>query len=510
MKRILTAAQTREIDRIAIEELGLPGVLLMEHAGRAVADRASELVEGGRAWVVAGGGNNGGDGYAAARMLRARGAEVRLLAVVPPDRLRGDAAFQAETFSRFGGEVSLFRDDSLAEARQGDVVVDALLGTGITRAPAGTFGIAVEAMNRAREQGAKVLAVDLPSGVCADTGKVFGAAVSADATVTFGALKRGLVTSPGADCAGDVRVADISWPSAALDASEPVVWRLDEAWVRSRLPHRSRATHKGSFGHCFVVAGSEGKTGAAAMAGLGALTGGAGLCTVASRPGALPWILSHGMELMGAPLPGEGPLTSSDVEPIMAAAQGKDVLLVGPGIPRGDGTHALIREVLLRAPCPVVVDADGLNALAEDVSILRQAKAPVVLTPHPGEMSRLLGVSISEVQGDRIEAARGFAMRHGCTVVLKGAGTVVADPDGEAAVCPTGNPGMATGGTGDVLGGFLAALLAQGLPPSDASRVAVYVHGLAGDRMAGSRGMAGLLASDLLDGIGEVWASWKL
>jgi NAD(P)H-hydrate epimerase len=504
---VLTAAETREFDRVAIDDHGIPGILLMEHAATAVARRARALAgPGGRFFVVAGGGQNGGDGYAAARLLLSEGREACVLAVVPPERLAGDAALQARIFASIGGEVRPFE---APRAGPGDVVIDALLGTGLSRPPRGAFAEAIAAMNAAREAGAKVLCVDLPSGVSADTGEVLETAVRGDATVTFGAWKRGLLCHPGAALAGEVEVAPISWPPGILDRLRPAVRLLDDEGVRALLPARRGDAHKGSFGHCLVVAGSVGKTGAAALAGLGALVGGAGLCTVASRPPALVAIQAHAMELMGHPLPGEGPLAEADLEALRRAAEGKDAILVGPGIPRGGQTGALLEAFLAEFDGPVVLDADALNALAGSAERLRRARGPVVITPHPGEMARLVGTSIAEVQRDRIEVARGFARNHGCTVVLKGAGTVVADPDGEAAICSAGNPGMATGGSGDVLGGLLASLLAQGMTPGEAARAAVHVHAKAGDLVRADRGMAGLLASDLLEGIRRIWVEWE-
>jgi len=518
--RILTAEEVRELDRVAIEELGVPGMLLMEHAASAVAEavlrhaveskeRGAALVE---AIVVAGGGNNGGDGYAAARLLLAAGIPTRLLAVLPPSSLAGDAAANAEILRRFGGLIEDFDPKALAAAGPCHVIVDALLGTGLSRRPEGSFEAAILAMNDASSRGATVIAVDLPSGLDADSGSGPGAVVRADRTVTFGALKPGLVIEPGASLAGEVEVAPISWPPAAEERFEPALRLLQEGSIRSLLHSRPSDSHKGSFGHCLVLAGSEGKSGAAALAARGALRGGAGLVSVVTRRGVVPEVLRHAMEVMAIPLAGDGPLSLVDLDPLIEAAKGKGAVLMGPGIPRGNETGALLGRLLasLEPGCPAVLDADALNALEGQTSLLTEAAAPVVITPHPGEMARLMGTTISEIQADRLGAARSFAKAHRCTVVLKGAGTVVADPDGEAAICPTGNPGMSTAGSGDVLGGLLTALLAQGLGPAAAARAAVYVHGLAGDLQAARRGQAGLVASDLLEGITEVWQRWEL
>jgi len=508
--RILTAAETRAVDREAIERFGVPGLLLMEHAATAVAHAArSGLGPYGRVFVVTGGGNNGGDGWAAARLLHAEGVSTRVLALKDPAGLAGDAAVNAALFSAFGGDGAPFSVDALAAAGQGDVVVDALLGTGLARPPEGIFRDAIESVNGARTRGAFVVAVDLPSGLSADTGAAPGAVVRADRTVTFGALKVGLAIPPGRELAGAIEVAPISWPPAPIEGLTPRLELLEEHRIRERLPSRKAQSHKGSYGHCLVVAGSQGKSGAAALAGRGAMVGGAGLVTVATRSEVAEQVLGHAMELMAAPLAGSGPLGEGDAPALLAAAEGKDAVLVGPGIPRGPETCAAIGRLLAKARGPFVLDADALNALAEDPALLHRAAGEVVITPHPGEMARLLGATIAEVQADRIGVARRFAAMHRCVVILKGAATVVADPSGDAAICPTGNAGMATAGTGDVLAGLVAALLAQGMSAADAARAAVYVHGAAGDRMAARTGLAGLVASDLLEGIREVWASWS-
>ncbi|WP_373049289.1 NAD(P)H-hydrate dehydratase [Vulgatibacter sp.] len=508
--RVLDAAEAREVDAAAIETFGIPGLLLMEHAARAVADAVREwLAPRGRVVVVAGAGNNAGDGYAAARLLQVAAASVRIVSLVEQERLRGDAATNAGIWERLGGTTEDFSEQALDDVGPGDVVVDAIFGTGLRREPEGDFAAAIDAVNHARSRGARVVAVDLPSGLSADTGVPPGAVVQADCTVTFGTLKRGHVLQPGADLSGEVRVADISIPPDALLGIGPPVRLLDKAFVQGLVPRRSADSHKGNYGHCLVIAGSSGKSGAAALAVRGALVGGAGLVSVASRPEVIPQVLGHAMEAMGIALPGDGPLGLTDVDALLEAAQGKAAILAGPGIPRGEETGALVARLLAEAACPVVLDADALNAVAKATDCFLDANTEVVITPHPGEMARLAGIPTAAVQADRIGVAQRFARGHRCTVVLKGARTVIADPDGAVAICPTGNAGMATGGSGDVLGGLVAALLAQGLAAFAAARAGVYVHGLAGDRRAAARGEMGLVAGDILDGIAEVWATWK-
>jgi NAD(P)H-hydrate epimerase len=509
--RVFGAMEMRAIDRATIERFGIPGIVLMEHAAAAVVGAAEErLLPGGRAVVLAGGGNNGGDGWAAARLLMLAGVPVTVLHLVPPERLAGDAAVNARAFAALGGDARPWPEAGapVPPAGAGDVVIDALLGTGLDRAPAGAFAAAIEAVNEARSRGAAVVAVDVPSGLAADTGRPPGACVRADVTVTFGYPKLGLVLEPGASLAGELRVADISLAPAAVDGLGPPTFLLEEDEVRALLPPREAGGHKGTYGHLLALAGSPGKTGAAALLASGALRAGVGLCTVAARPDALPAVQAHVPEAMGSALPPGGALSPADVPAVLAALAGKDALAAGPGLPRGPATPAFFAALLPALPVPAVLDADALNAVAEAPDALGRAARPVVVTPHPGEMARLAGISIALVQADRIGVARRFAAAHRCTVVLKGARTVIADPDGTVAVNPTGNPGMATGGSGDVLTGVVGALLAAGLPPAAAARVAVFAHGKAGDLRAAAVGQAGLVASDLAAGLGEVWAGW--
>jgi NAD(P)H-hydrate epimerase len=352
-------------------------------------------------------------------------------------------------------------------------------------------------------EGARVLAVDLPSGLSSDTGRAFDPSVTADLTVTFGALKLGLALEPGATLAGRVEVADIGLAGLA-----PSTWLLEPGDGPRWLPPRRSDTNKGTYGHLLVVAGSRGKSGAAALAGLAALRSGVGLCTVCTPADTLSDVQGHAPELMGVALPAAAVLGPSHLDVLLAAAEGKDALVIGPGIPRGAETHLLLEALLGRLDVPVLLDADALNAVAGHPDLLGRSRAPLVLTPHPGEMARLGGKSIGEVQGNRIGTATAFARSQRAVVLLKGARTVVADPDGQVRVNSTGNPGMATGGTGDVLSGMVGAFLAQGLAPLDAASVGVLAHGLAGDAAARRWGRLGLVASDLTAALGEVWTAW--
>jgi NAD(P)H-hydrate epimerase len=390
------------------------------------------------------------------------------------------------------------------------VVVDAIFGTGLLRPAVGPFAEAIEAIGSLRERGARVLAVDLPSGISADTGRPIGPAVRADRTVTFGFAKIGLALQPGVEMAGEVTVANIGIPAAAADRIPPTAELLDETAARALVPPRGRETHKGDAGRLLVVAGSPGRTGAAHLALTGALRGGVGLVTLASRAEVVGVALAGRPEAMSVVLPGTGAIARSDIPALEAAMDGANALVFGPGIPRGPETAPAIRALLDRRPLPTVLDADGLNALADHPGLVAVIghDAPIVLTPHPGEMARLVGATIEEVQEDRVGMARRKAQEWGAVVVLKGARTVVADPDGPAAIIPTGNPGMATGGTGDVLAGLLGALLAGGMRPREAARAAAWIHGRAGDLAAEKHGERGMIAGDLGESIAAVWAEW--
>jgi ADP-dependent NAD(P)H-hydrate dehydratase / NAD(P)H-hydrate epimerase len=508
--RLVGSAEMREIDRTAIEVFGIPSLTLMERAGRAVAEAALQLAApGGRFVAVCGAGNNGGDGYVAARLLRDAGRDSRVLALVPAERLSPDARAVREQARHAGVAIDDAGELAAVEAGPGDVVLDAIFGTGLARPPLGAFAGAISRIEAARAAGARVLAVDVPSGLSADTGRPLGACVRADRTVTFAFPKRGLVLFPGASLAGEVTVADIGIPAEAARRVPAECELLAEAEARLLVPPRAPDAHKGDAGRLLVVAGSGGKTGAAHLALTGALRGGAGLVTLAARPEVMPLALAGRPEAMSAAIPGAGPLGRADLQALLAAAKGVDAVVVGPGIPRGPETGELLCALLQRAGKPAVVDADGLNALAEAPDAIAGLGVPLVLTPHPGEMARLCGTAIDVIQGDRIGIAAAKARAWKATVVLKGARTIVADPEAPPAVIPTGNAGLATGGTGDVLAGLCGALLAGGLSAPAAARAGAFVHGRAGDLAARRFGERGLVAGDLGEAIGAVWAEWR-
>ncbi len=507
MPRLLTSAELRQLDRLSAEKYGVPVATLMENAGSAVAEAVVPRCASGRVIVFAGTGNNGGDGFVAARHLREHGLKVEVWLAGDADKSRGEARANLDKLAPFG--IPLLTG-APPTPQSGDAIVDALLGTGLTRAAEGRYVDGIAAIHQGRHAGACVIAVDVPSGLDADTGQPLGPAVAAQLTVTMGAAKPGLCLEPGASLAGELHVADIGFPAAALDEIRSRLELLDEASVRGLFFPRQRDSNKGTFGHLLICAGSPGKAGAASLCVGAALRSGAGLVTLASRPAVADRLWTAHPEGMAVALTWTGPLGSPDVAPLAAALAGKSAFAAGPGIPRGPDTAAALAEVLSGFTGPAVLDADALNAFAENLPLLRRAKGPLVLTPHPGEMSRLCGQPVAAIQADRLGVARAFAAEHGVTLVLKGARTVVAAADGAAWIVPTGNPGLATGGTGDVLCGLIGGLLAQGMAPAEAARAGAYVHGLAGDFAVRHSGERGLVAADVIVGLAEVWATWKL
>jgi hydroxyethylthiazole kinase-like uncharacterized protein yjeF len=491
---LVGAAEMRALDRHTIEKLGVPGELLMECAGRLVAAVAeSERAPAGRVLLFCGPGNNGGDGLVAARQLHLRGVPVLAVLAADPARLRGDAARNLERAERVGVPFA----GSRWRAEPGDVLVDALFGTGLARALEGEAAALVRRIAAARPS-ARVVAVDLPSGLDADTGQPLGPCAAADVTVTLSLPKRGLALEPGRALSGRVVVGRIGIADEAPGLALPVSL-LTRRGAGALLPARPADGHKGSFGHVLVAAGSRGKTGAAALAAEGAARTGAGLVTIACPAGSNAVLEVKCTEAMTAPLPDtpEGELAAAAAEPLLALAGERDALALGPGVGRGPGARALVRRVALGARVPLVLDADGLVAFAGEPEALSARRGPAVLTPHPGECGALLGLEPGEVNRDRIGVALQLAARSGAVVLLKGAATVVAEPGGRVRVNPTGGPVLATGGTGDVLAGVVAALLAQGLAPFDAAAAGAFLHGAAGDRLAARVGGSGALAGDL-------------
>ncbi len=503
---LLTAEEMQKLDRTAINELGIPGVVLMENAGLQVVEVIFRIIgdpAGKKVTVFAGKGNNGGDGFVVARHLLNAGADVKVLVFADLKEIAGDAGINLKILRAMGHEVyPLTGRDRMKivqpAIRSADLIVDAVFGTGFKGTVPAQVGKVIEIIN---DSGKPVVAVDIPSGLEANTGQVWGPCVRAVQTVTFGYAKIGLVVQQGPEFVGKLTVADISIPPDLVKALEIKRFLTTLEHIKGIMPVRRPDSHKGTFGRVLVVGGSQGLSGAAAMASLAALKAGAGLVTLAV-PASLHNLMEVKLtEVMTKPLPETRSVSiSTNALPVVQGLlEGADILALGPGMSTNRGTVTFVRQLLSGLRQPTVIDADGLNALVGSADVLENCRAPLILTPHPGEMARLLGIKTDEVQNNRVEIAANAARKWNAVVVLKGARTVVAGPDGSLYINPTGNPGMASGGTGDVLTGVIAGLLGQGLSPLQAAVAGVFFHGLAGDLAAGEKGMLSLVAGDLLN-----------
>lgn len=504
--KVVSPEQMKKIDECAINEYGIPGILLMENAAAAVAAQASSMMggcAGKRVTVVAGRGNNGGDAFAAARLLHSKGADVRVYLVGEKTGLSGDALFNMEILERIGTGVTEITENIemssfLADMYTSDLVIDGLFGTGLSRDIEGT---AAEVIARINQFGRPVLSIDIPSGIDGRDGSIRGVCVKADATVTFGLPKLGLVLHPGCLYTGTLITADIGIPPCVIGKQDIKTGIIDLDMVSAMIPQRKPDSNKGDYGRVLIVTGSTGMTGSGCLASMAALRTGAGLVYTGVPQSLAPVYSSHMTEPIVIPLEdsGTGRLSASCTEHILGLMDKMDVVAIGPGLTAGDDIRKIVGAVIENCRVPLVMDADALNAISADPSVLKKLKAEAVLTPHPGEMARLTGTNTKQVQSDRIGTATAFAQQYGVTVVLKGNRTVVAYPDGRVLINTTGNAGMATAGTGDVLTGMIAGIAAQGVPAGDAAAAGVYLHGLAGDAAADCKGMHGMVAGDIVD-----------
>jgi hydroxyethylthiazole kinase-like uncharacterized protein yjeF len=522
--KILSAAQMRDVDRLTTEAYNVPSLMLMENA----AARTVEAIEKKfgpvackRALIICGKGNNGGDGAAIARQLWLKGGRADVLLLGRIDETRGDAHTNFEIIRSLASANSRLRiievesSDRLrqeAALSSHDLFIDAIFGTGLTRAAGGLFEEAIHLFNDLT-CGSAVISVDIPSGIASDSQELIGAAVRAQMTVTFTAPKVANVFPPASDYNGELTVASIGSPDELINASGSRLSLVERKTIKRWLEtsRRSSFANKGDAGKALIVAGSRGKTGAACLVGEGAMRAGAGLVTVATAESAQAVVASQMiLECMSESLPetAKGAIAREAADEVLKLARERDVLAIGPGLGSSEeSTRALVRQVVIRRARPMVLDADALNSLAPWTEEFDGSAAlPLILTPHPGEMARLVEKTIPEVVRNRVETAREFATAHGVIVVLKGSRTCIASPDGEVYVNPTGNAGMATGGTGDVLTGIIAGLLAQ--KPDDplaATIAGVYLHGLAGDIAALRKGTRAMIASDLAAALGDAF-----
>ncbi|MFM7201811.1 MAG: NAD(P)H-hydrate dehydratase [Myxococcota bacterium] len=512
--RLADAHTMRNLDKLAIEDYAIPGVVLMENAGRATFEllrqkAGSALREG--VSILCGKGNNGGDGFVVARHLHNQGIPVQIFLFARREELRGDAAINAEVAIRLGIPCTpvLEVEDWRAHRHHAlapPFCVDALLGTGLSAQVSPLFRLAIEDLNGAKR---RVLAVDIPSGLDSWRGVPQGMAVRATWTATYGLAKLGLVQDPALEYVGELHVIDISLPRVLVQTPVRHDRLLTAERVALNLPSRPRAGHKGTFGHVAVVAGSKGKGGAAVLTAHAALRAGAGLVTLLTPRSTLPTLAGIGPELMVEPIEdqGMGHFQPEALPELVRHLQGKSAVALGPGLSAGPAVRATVEGLLQALQLPMVLDADGLNVLQGQLERLQHIPGRLILTPHPGEAARLLGWSTAEVGHQRPDAARLLARQAHQVVVLKGARSVIAAPDGRLSINSTGNSGMATGGSGDVLTGVLAGLLAQGLEPEDAACVGVFAHGLAGDLQAEVQGQRALVAGDVVAGLGHAWMS---
>jgi len=515
--KILTAAQMAEVDRLSTEIYAIPSIVLMENAGRSVVDELARAVPGlneKRILIICGKGNNGGDGFVVARHLYMRGAKPEIYLLADPTALKGDALTNWKIVNSIGMPSTILSTPSeikscLRSLEPPDVIVDSIFGVGLTK-PIGTdFSGVVTWINKAASK-AFVVSVDIPSGLFADSSRAQGQAVNACLTVTFTAPKPALALHPACERAGKVVVAPIGSPAILLEDNEYRMSLIDRAQVRQALEPRPVDSHKGTYGHVFVVAGSRGKSGAALMTGLAALRSGAGLVTLWLPETLQRDVVGKIPELMTEFLPATsaGTASAAGINRIMASMDQAHALVVGPGLTTQESTRELVREIVRRSPVPIVLDADGINAFSSKRDALfNELGQSITITPHPGEMARLINTSISEVQKDRVTTARVFSEERKCFTILKGYQTVIASPDGHVYVNSTGNPGMATGGSGDILAGMVGRFVAgwqrkyHGVDLRALANhlsAAVYLHGLAGDLAAEEVGVESLIATDLL------------
>ncbi|NLW46575.1 MAG: NAD(P)H-hydrate dehydratase [Firmicutes bacterium] len=483
--KVASAAEMNRIDRLAQEEYQVPGIILMEQAAMAVRQVIEErfALASKKVYVFCGKGNNGGDGLALARLLTEKAAEVTVVLADHPSQFHGLALDNLTMVQKSGLPILDWENVNPGELQNADLIVDALLGTGARGAPSGAPAAIISRINDSLKP---VVSVDIPSGVNVDNGQIGGVVVKASVTVTFGLPKPGLLIFPGAEMCGELVIAPIGFPRKLLEsASLKINWPKEQE-VRQLIPKRLPTAHKGLAGHVLVIGGAVGMTGAVALCALGALRAGSGLVTVGTEnPNYFPEKPAEVMTLSW--------------ERVLTFLEKADAVVFGPGISVQEKSRDLLIELLNNCTVPLVIDADGLNLLAAESLDRSVLNAPLVLTPHPGEMSRLTGLSVAEIQKNRIDVARGFAKKLGVTLVLKGARSIIADQEENIFINPTGNPGMATAGMGDALAGAIGGLLAQGMKPAEAALTGTYLHGLAGDLAVEKYGPAGIITIDLLD-----------
>jgi ADP-dependent NAD(P)H-hydrate dehydratase / NAD(P)H-hydrate epimerase len=508
---IVTASEMAQMDRRTIEEIGIPGIVLMENAARGAAAFYREIIPDllkRRIVIVAGSGNNGGDGFVLARLFHEQGAAVTVVCLRPPEKIAGDALTNFKILGKLSVQIIIWDENKsfgsqFVHITESGVIIDAILGTGLSSEVRGLYRDVIEAINAL---GVPVLAVDVPSGLDASTGKILGTAIRAKATATFGLAKIGQLVEPGEEYVGQLKIVEIGIPSTVVKSCNIGRWWLDEEHLSGSLAPREPGVHKGRAGHVAVLSGSMGKTGAATLICEGAAHVGAGLVTLFIPSSLNPILEVKLTEAMTYPIQETAEHTPAEAaaSEILDFMKDKQALAVGPGISLHPETRELVKHLLLKAPCPMVLDADALTILADRMELLKELKHPLVLTPHPGEMARLIHGSSRQVQDNRLQIASEFSQQHAVTLVLKGHRTIISAPDGRLAINGSGNPAMASGGMGDTLTGMIAGFLGQGYEPFEAACLGVFVHGAAADRRFAHVASRGLLASQILPEVPHV------
>ncbi len=505
--KVLSPQRMAQYDRYAIETWGIPSAVLMENAGRNTYRLMKERYLGGRKRIVivCGRGNNGGDGFVVGRYALTDGYRVQVFLIGRKTELKGDAALNMNLFQSLSGEITELTEPSKVFGRalkHADIIVDAIFGTGLSKRVGGVEEIVIDTINAS---GKPVIAVDIPSGIDGNTGSALGSAVRAEHTYTYAYPKLGQIMPPGSDHTGKLTVIDISIPPFVEEKIGYDAEVTDGEMLRGFLKQRGRASHKGSFGHAVVIAGSPGKTGAAHMASLAALKIGAGLVTLIVPETLNPILEMKTTEVMTYPVrdDGKGFLVPGSFDDIASFARDKDVIILGPGLSQNDGVTELVRKIYTEIDRPFVIDADGINAFQGHTDVLKSTERQAVLTPHPGELARLIDRSPKEVNAARIETARSFSAEWGVNILLKGAASALAAPGGVTFLNPTGNPSLAKGGSGDILTGFIGGLASQGYTLIESALLGAYLHGYMADTWVKGNSDMDLLALDLLAGLGR-------
>jgi hydroxyethylthiazole kinase-like uncharacterized protein yjeF len=501
--KVATSEQMRNIDREAVELYGMPSIVLMENAGIAVSRHiANSISDGGKVCIICGKGNNGGDGFTAARHLFKKNVKIVVYLAGDEDRLKGDALINYNIIKKMGLNIKhIISDDDILnlidDLRDSNIVVDALLGTGLRGNVSGIYARIIDIIN---EHGQNVMSVDMPSGIDSDTGAILGKGVMADSTITLALPKAGLYIYPGAEYAGKVFIEDISIPESLIEKQNLHINILSASSIMKMFKKRSPDSNKGTYGRAFIAAGSKDMAGAAVMCIKSALRCGTGIVEAGVPKCIQDTVAPMAMEAIIRGIDEEeGHMANCSIESMLKYINSSTGYAIGPGLTAKRDMTELLKAIISRAEVPGVIDADGLNILAQDIKMLYNAKSAIIVTPHPGEAARLLGRTVKEIQSDRIGWAKRLSEGYGVVAVLKGANTIISSPDGEVFINTTGNPGMAKGGAGDILTGMIVSFLAQGFSPIDAAKCGVYLHGLSGDMASERLGEYGMKAGDIID-----------